>query len=53
MHLGEPLTDRIQLDGQPAKEQCELSALVAHAHLLRAIVSMIEIIEFQGKSCLA
>ena len=60
VQLGEPLPDCIQLDGQPAKEESELLARIdappptaspSAGHL--ANISTIEIIDHQGKSCLA
>ena len=50
--LGEPLPDSVQLDGQPAQEQCQLPA-IRHVGLPPVILSTIKIIERQGKSCLA
>ena len=52
VQLGEPLPDRVQLDGQPAKEQRELPPVLDPSPSSRAILSTIEIIDRQGKSCL-
>ena len=41
VQLGEPLPDRIQLDGQPAKEQRELLAARRLAHALRTLPTLI------------
>jgi hypothetical protein len=56
VQIGESLPHRIQLDGQPAKEECDLQGLLPrtgladHSHLLPipANISTIEIFDHQG-----